>query len=80
MYSNEDNMDEKLSAAGKAILETVRKNQALLPKNADVFTYDPYTEWYLPGAIPKTDGQNLKAVDKFQNILSKLKHLRGRRE
>lgn len=73
-------MDEKLDAAGKAILETVRKNQALLPKNADVFTYDPYTEWYLPGAMPKTDGQNLKSVDKFQNILSKLKHLRGRRE
>jgi hypothetical protein len=73
-------MDKKLDAAGEAILEAVRKNLALMPKNADVFTYDPYTEWYLPGVVPKTDGQNLKSVDKFQNILSKLKHLRGRRE
>jgi hypothetical protein len=73
-------MDKKLDAAGEAILEAVRKNLALMPKNADVFTYDPYTEWYLPGAIPKTNGQNLKAVDKLQNISSKLKHLRGRRD
>ncbi len=73
-------MDKKLDAAGEAILEAVRKNLALMPKNADVFTYDPYTEWYLPGAIPKTNGQNLKSVDKLQNISSKLKHLRGRRD
>jgi hypothetical protein len=71
-------MDKKLDAAGEAILEAVRKNIALMPKNADVFTYDPYTEWYLPGAIPKPDEQNLKAVDKLHNISSKLKHLRGR--
>lgn len=72
-------MDNKLDAAGETILETVRKNLALMPKNADVFTYDPYTEWYLPGAIPKKDWKNLNAAEKFQNILLKLRNLRGRR-
>lgn len=75
MYSNGNNMDKKLDAAGESILGTVRKNLSLMPKNADVFTYDPYTEWYFPSVNSNIDKKESNIT--LKNLLNKINNLKN---